>query len=223
MGMVCNLLGLTPAQMSALQGSPSLVDPVTTVAQADAGDRRFAEHIATLPPDKRQEAETRKREMELRPEMKAVHAERDQARIKLSDFMPFEAALDLDKSWHILHYLMTGQFGLDGASDISDGLLGGDDIGDDLVGYGPARLLDAASTKRFAEFLRMQDAQTMKSRVNHEEMMRLRVYGVPWGAGNVSESEVQMRDLDVGVYFPRLREYVLSMAANGNGLLIWLT
>lgn len=54
--------------------------------------------------------------------------------------------LDLDKTWHGIHYLLTGT-----AWEISAGadaaILGGDDIGEDN-GYGPPRLLRGPNVMR---------------------------------------------------------------------------
>jgi hypothetical protein len=100
-----------------------------------------------------------------------------------------ERPFDLDKSWHILHYRLTGWTGFEGADGPGEGLLYGNDIGHDLVGYGPARLLDVETTGTFATILRTQDESALHSRINHGEMMRLQIYGVPSGAGNVSDFE----------------------------------
>src|SRR5262245_1240188 len=48
-------------------------------------------------------------------------------------------SLDVDKSWHGIHYVLTGE--ADGGKEPwSLAVLGGEEIGDDL-GYGPARFL----------------------------------------------------------------------------------
>lgn len=221
MGMRCSLLGLTRAQMTTLKDSPSLVANLTDVVQSDAFDREFAEEMNHLPPDKRELAEANKRKSDQRPEMEALNAQTEEHRKRLHALMPFQPALDLDKSWHILHYLMTGHSGFEATNEPGDGLLGGDEIGPDL-GYGPARLLDVTGTRRFADFLRTQNVAALDSRIRYAEMMRLQIYGMPGGAGDVTEFESQIRELVVN-YFPLLNDYVLAMAAKGDGLLIWIT
>jgi hypothetical protein len=52
---------------------------------------------------------------------------------------PFEGRVDLDKNWHILHYLLTGDVNPSNSA-LGSAILGGEEIGEDL-GYGPARLL----------------------------------------------------------------------------------
>jgi hypothetical protein len=47
--------------------------------------------------------------------------------------------LNLEKSWHVLHYLLTGK-AEKAPPPVGNAILGGQDIGGDL-GYGPARFL----------------------------------------------------------------------------------
>src|SRR5262245_58137806 len=46
--------------------------------------------------------------------------------------------LDTDKAWHITHFLLTGE-AWGGAEPLANAVLGGTEIGDEDVGYGPAR------------------------------------------------------------------------------------
>lgn len=222
MGMVCNLLDVSPAQMRALHATPSLVKDLVSVAESDSRDASFTEMMSRLPPDRRQAAEERKAALKQQPAFKAANAEVDAARTRLATFLPIERPLDLDKSWHILHYVLSGRTGFEGADGPGEALLGGNDIGPDLFGYGPARLLDVETTEKYAAFLRAQDESVLHTRINHGEMMRLRIYGVPWGAGNVPDFEAQMHEIDIGTYFPKLRDYVIAAAAKRNGLLVWI-
>jgi len=51
----------------------------------------------------------------------------------------FEVQADLDKNWHTIHYLLTGEPEPD-SSALGSAILGGEEVGEDL-GYGPARLI----------------------------------------------------------------------------------
>lgn len=223
MGMMCNLLAVSPAQMRALHATPSLVKDLVSVAQSDSRDASFTEMMSRLPPDRRQAAEERKAALMQQPAFKAANAEADAARTRLAAFLPTERPLDLDKSWHILHYVLTGRTGFEGADGPGEALLGGENIGPDLFGYGPARVLDVEATETYATFLQAQNESVLHSRINHGEMMRLQIYGVPWGAGNVPDFEAQMHEIDIGTYFPKLRDYVIATAAKRNGLLVWIS
>ncbi|HVH36263.1 MAG TPA: YfbM family protein [Tahibacter sp.] len=68
---------------------------------------------------------------------------------------PFEGQIGLDKSWHAIHYVLTGTAGPDG-SVLGDAILGGREIGPDL-GYGRARLLPADRVHEIADALAAVD------------------------------------------------------------------
>src|ERR1700683_3555994 len=48
--------------------------------------------------------------------------------------------LDIDKSWHAIHFLLNGD-SWSGEGPSNYAVLGGTEIGEDVVGYGPARYL----------------------------------------------------------------------------------
>jgi hypothetical protein len=131
----------------------------------------------------------------------------------LGDVAP---ALNLDKSWHVLHYLFTGHAGAEDAP--GNELLSGKPIGPDL-GYGPARLHDPAATKKFAEFLSPLDAKPLISRLDLRAMRALKIYPI---SGDSEDERAEWAE-DVETYFTDLRAYVLLAAAEGAGLLVWLS
>jgi len=129
---------------------------------------------------------------------------------------PIGPVFDLRKSWHILHYLFTGDVG-PGAPP-SDALIAGEELGEDL-GYGPPRLHDADATRAFAAFLTPYNLQP---RLDLTEMRRAGVYAVPRGAHIGEREEAALRE-DVAVSFEDLRDYVDAVTGKRNGLLIWLS
>jgi hypothetical protein len=96
----------------------------------------------------------------------------------LSRFGPLQEGLDLQKSWHILHYLFTGS--LDDARSPGAALLSGEELGED-IGYGPVRLHDPKRTTEFARFLEGNDLASVLARMNVAEMARIGIYGMPMG------------------------------------------
>jgi hypothetical protein len=123
--------------------------------------------------------------------------------------------LQLHKSWHLLHYLFTGQ-AWDGAMP-SASLLKGKEVGDDL-GYGPARTLTPQETKAFAQFLAGQKPGDLVKRIDGNKMQELGIYCAEAGDDGAEELEE-----DVEHYFPQLQTYVDEAAQKGNGLVIWLS
>jgi Domain of unknown function (DUF1877) len=220
MSMMCWMLGLSPAQIAALRANPSLASDLAGLAQDEQMQARRAAAMSRLPPEKREAAEARYRDLMARiPEAKEAETRKAAARTRLEPIGPFEQALDLEKSWHILHYLFTEH--IDDANAPGDALLTGEELGDDLA-YGPARLHDEKETQDFARFLNALDVARLQERVNYREMLRVGVYSMPMGQYSDAEFEAQLR-AEVGSYFPRLRDYAVRMAEKQDGLLIWLS
>jgi hypothetical protein len=124
--------------------------------------------------------------------------------------MGADGALELDKSWHVLHYLFTGR-AWDGPMPAAALLTGGRELGEDL-GYGPARALSAKETQAFAQFLASQSETALAKKINVPSMQRLEIY-----AADDDSPE------DLNHYFPQLKSYVADAAAKGQGLLIWMS
>lgn len=124
-------------------------------------------------------------------------------------------ALDLGKSWRMLHFLFADE-GLAGESAAAALLAGGREVGEDL-GCGPARLLSAGETAGFARFLNRLDLDALSRRLDAKAMKALGVYC----AGGVNRAAAQELKDHLDHYFPRLRAYVAAAAEKGEALLIW--
>jgi uncharacterized protein DUF1877 len=219
MSMICRVLGLTPAQMDVLRATPSLVSRLVRVAEDDHHTRRFDfdELLKHMSPERRKQFEANRAMLEA--VAKKAEVQMAEARERIAPLGPFEPSLSLEKSWHMLHYLFTGHVGTSSAP--GDLLMTGEEMGDD-VGYGPARLHGPAETRDFSRFLETQDLARLQARVNLQEMNRLRIYAIPFGPGSDAEYGNELRN-EVGLYFPRLRDYAREMSDKGNGLLTWVS
>lgn len=120
--------------------------------------------------------------------------------------------LDLHKSWHVLHYLFTGQ-AWDGDMPASALLLGGKEVGEDM-GYGPARILTPQETASFAGFLQALDVDKLAARLDADQMQRLEIY-------SASDDEAELEE-ELEHYFPQLQAFVADAAAKRQGLLIYM-
>lgn len=123
--------------------------------------------------------------------------------------------LELDKSWHVLHYLFTGS-AWEGAMPAATLLTGGHEAGPDL-GYGPARIISPADTAAFAGFLAKQTVDGLRARIDAARMGSLDIYC----AGDDDASEEIEEDLQH--YFPLLQHHVAAAAQRGHGLIVWLS
>jgi len=82
--------------------------------------------------------------------------------------------VDVDKAWHGLHYLLTGQAD-GGRPPQSWVILGGQEFGSD-VGFGPARFLTPDQVRTVAELLSKTDAERLASRFDPADMARKNIY-----------------------------------------------
>ncbi len=97
-------------------------------------------------------------------------------------------SLDIDKTWHVLHFLFTG-FAWDGGFPAGFLVSCGESVGDVDVGYGPARSFTPKEVKQISEFLTNLDPAAVRSRLNPAQMQKLEIYPGPWKADEQLEEE----------------------------------
>jgi hypothetical protein len=121
-----------------------------------------------------------------------------------------EEGLTLEKSWHSLHYLLTGTAG-ETDSVLGKAILGGTEIGPD-VGFGPARYLEPSEVKKVAKSLKMVSKKDLISRFDLETMKAAKVYACR------DEGELQRAQ----EYFTQVCNYYKEAAARGDAMLLYL-
>lgn len=121
--------------------------------------------------------------------------------------------LDVDKSWHGIHYALTGT-----AWQVGPGagaaILGGDEIGEDN-GYGPPRLISAEQVQSIAEDLRELNIDSLRSRWDPVALEDADIYPGFWAAVTF--------DSYVVPNLLALRDFYLSAAADNQAVLLALT
>jgi len=131
------------------------------VSIEDERAARLAEIMKTWPADKRAEAEARNREFDNEPFMREQWAQTAAARERLKPLGEVAPALSLEKLWHMLHYLFTGQAELPRAvfkqltglgdrvaTSLLSALLAGGYLASDTP-YGPVRFAVPRQALRF--------------------------------------------------------------------------
>jgi hypothetical protein len=79
---------------------------------------------------------------------------------------------------------------------------------------GAGRDCSAAATREFGQFPATQDVARLQARIDLNEMILMRLYGMPTGPGPASEYDDELRS-KVGRYFPLLRDCVRAMSDKG--------
>lgn len=120
--------------------------------------------------------------------------------------------LDLDKSWHGIHYLLTGEVG-DTDSALSF-LLTGTEIGED-IGYGPARAFHAAQVRAIQTVLQPLTPETLRAHYNPADMNEQGIYPDIWDKGD-EPLEYLLEN------YATLKSFIDECVAKDRGLIIYL-
>lgn len=131
------------------------------------------------------------------------------------DFGPF-VDVDVDKAWHGIHFLLTGT-AWEGDEPLDFIAKGGQPIGDEDVGYGPARGYTPEQVGRLATTLAALSDEQLRGRYNPRAMEAAEIYPNIW-----------KREGDEGLeyllgYFHELRDFIAAGAAAGEALIVFMS
>ncbi len=126
---------------------------------------------------------------------------------------PSPHSVDLDKAWHGIHWLLTGDpWG--GAGPLGQVIFGGQGFGED-GGYGPPRLLDPAGVTAVAAALTGIEQAELRSRFDPAAMSAAELYPDIW-------SDPEVFDEYLGPNFDQLKALYGHAAAHDQWVLQWL-
>lgn len=128
-----------------------------------------------------------------------------------------EDYVDVEKAWHGLHFLLTGT-AWEGEAPLNFIVSGGASIGDEDVGYGPARALRSHEVVALADALGKIPAGALVDRYDGQKMDSLEIYPRGW-------TQYDPRREDFGYYTGAYEDIVALVrkgAASKRGLLIWV-
>ncbi len=131
------------------------------------------------------------------------------------DTYTFDDKYNARKLWHGLHFLLTGTV-YEGTLPAAY-LLGGTPIGEEDVGYGPARSISAAETRIFSTYLDGLDRTEFLDRLDPDRMQALDIYPQIW-----DEDAEELKE-ELGDTFDALRTYCRKCAEVGLGLVATLS
>jgi hypothetical protein len=124
------------------------------------------------------------------------------------------ASLSLEKDWHAIHYLLCGA-AEPGSSLLSQVILGGTEIGDDDLGYGPARYFDAKQTADIARELGRSGLEAqMRARFDPAKMVAAALYPGGWEPGEIDNLINE---------FQELRDFFADASAHGRIVVTCIT
>lgn len=122
-------------------------------------------------------------------------------------------SLDIDKAWHAIHFLLNGE-PWEGYEPLGHIVLGGTEISDEDVGYGPARYLEAKQVKALSKALAKIDSQMLWSRFDKEAFDAAEIY--PGFEGSEEDKEYICEN------FEALRAFFKEAADNKDVVILYL-
>jgi hypothetical protein len=129
--------------------------------------------------------------------------------------------VDVDKAWHCLHFLLTGT--ADGGDPPLNFILtGGQAVGDEDVGYGPARVLLSAEVAQLAKALESIDRRWLVARFDADMMDRLEIYPDVGHWSGVDPGSAESFGYYLGG-FESIKALVRRGASKSLGMLVWLS
>jgi hypothetical protein len=124
------------------------------------------------------------------------------------------AGLDIDKAWHAIHFLLTGS-AWEGTPPLANAVLGGTELGEEDVGYGPPRYLTPEEVQETAEALRAISTEDLLKRATPQEMMAADIYPNIWDRG---EEELEY----IAEYYEMLTSFFTATAEANEAMLLYL-
>jgi len=124
-----------------------------------------------------------------------------------------ERHLDLDKAWHIIHFLLAGE-AWGGRQPLGNAICGGTELGDVDVGYGPARFLTPAQVREVASALSDVSSTELWSRFDATAASGAQIY--PAGSWTKEDGEY------VEDHFEKLKEFYAAAAQNNEAVLLYI-
>ena len=123
---------------------------------------------------------------------------------------------DADKSWHGIHYLLTGSAER-GSFPLNFIMEGGQQVGDEEVGYGPARIFTPSETAEIDAALSGFTEQSLRDRYDGRAMDKAKVYPQIWGR------ETEDNFCYAWESFLALREFIHGTRSSGSYLMLYLS
>ena len=125
------------------------------------------------------------------------------------------AALDIDKSWHLIHFLLNGEtWGGDGP--LSQVVLGGTELPDTDAGYGPFRYLHPEEVQATSKALAEISSEELWSRFDADRAHAAEIYPQGWSGDDQERGYVQGN-------FESLQQLYAKAAASGKAMLLYLS
>lgn len=120
--------------------------------------------------------------------------------------------LDIDKSWHAIHYLIC-QDEWDGELPLFNIVLGRKEINEEDIGYGPARFLSVAEVKETYNAIEPITRKELYSKFDWKDMNKHEIY-----PGYQGEEDFEY----IGDYFEEVKEFFRKAAHKEKAMILYI-
>jgi hypothetical protein len=124
-----------------------------------------------------------------------------------------ENQFDVDKAWHAIHFFLTGE-SWGGEEPLANAVLGGVPLGEEDVGYGPARFLRAAEVAETSDALQKISPAQLWSKFDADAMEKAQIY--PGLEGGEEDREYVCDN------FEELKKFFATTASRRQAILLYL-
>jgi hypothetical protein len=124
--------------------------------------------------------------------------------------------LSIDKAWHVLHFLFTGSAW---EGDFPSGFLcsAGETVGDNDVGYGPARWFDRDQVAKISDYLQQLDDQKLREKLVPEQLVENDIYPSAWDDCDVDDEWAYCYE-----FLSSMRAFLLDAKMKRMALIVYL-
>ena len=123
--------------------------------------------------------------------------------------------LDIDKSWQVIHYLLTGD-PWEGEAPLVNAIMGGEVLGTEDVGYGPPRFITPAEVQAVAFALGTISSEELGARMDVKKLVEEDIYPAIW-----EEDAEDLLDYILH-HYQLLVEFYQNAATAGDAMLLYL-
>ena len=132
-------------------------------------------------------------------------------------FMQSSCALNIQKSWQVIHYVLTSGSGVtDNDNVLSKAVLGDNFINNEDLGFGPAMITSRSEVKKISSILGVISKKDFKSMFDFQNMLRKEIYSV-----NKAESESEFFEY-IWCNFNSLQNIFREAAENSQCIVFFL-
>lgn len=128
-----------------------------------------------------------------------------------------DSLMSVDKAWHAIHYILTGEvWEVPEDNILANLVLGGEPVNDEDTGYGPVRFLDKEIVTQIADAVDVWDETAFRDKFDIKDMAEKQVYPVM----DDEDGEIFFRY--VWESFAALKQFFKETAQKGLNMLLFL-